>query len=295
MVPRHQRVSPPVRLPRNQAQAGAAHAHVSIGPPFESIALRKLPRSCSVSYGGIRPPTAGGAAAAPVTIRAGTCQLSTDNSTGHFSIFASRGTDVLFVSGLVRRVLEPPAVPNPAAAPAPTGTREVVVAGVHGMGWRARGGRWRAACMPCAAQRGRAKPAPPVLRSPLAHAAAIEFVAVVEDDCVLACKGANGEKGLVPVTFGHDTRFLCSATDGNETVYGEPCAQAPHQQRRAGPVTAATCKCNSSHMRTHVLALRCRRGPRRGRLCMWLGQPPGRAEGNQSGLARGQLQVRMHQ
>ena len=69
--------------------------------------------SCAINYGSIGPVDP--AAASPFSIKAGVCQLSTDASDGMFSIFASRGTNVPFTSGVVRRPAPVPP-PDPAKA-----------------------------------------------------------------------------------------------------------------------------------------------------------------------------------
>lgn len=69
--------------------------------------------SCAVYYGAIGPTNP--ALLAPVTLPAGACQLSYDTPAGMFFIGASRGDKVAFVWGLVHRIIQVPAVPNPDA------------------------------------------------------------------------------------------------------------------------------------------------------------------------------------
>lgn len=73
---------------------------------------------CAVYYGSVGPVDP--APATPVTIKAGTCQLSTDVSNGMFSVFASRGDKVPFTAGIVRRPAPEPWVPPDAKSNTPS-------------------------------------------------------------------------------------------------------------------------------------------------------------------------------
>lgn len=176
--------------------------------------------SCAVYYGSVGPVDP--APATPVTIKAGTCQLSTDVSNGMFSVFASRGDKVPFTAGIVRRPAPEPWVPPDAKndTPPSSSLSEPCALVLHG--WLSAFSCVHMHISPST------KPLPTHgvrLRPTLLPA--VSFVPVVDDDCLLSCKKA----GLVAVDFGDSAQQICAVALDGRDWWGECLTGRWPQQR----------------------------------------------------------------